>query len=127
MDLHEDPQTNTMTALFELPRVSRENAQIGMQNDILSMAGECKEKGKRDESGYMVHECRYGKFSRGIAPSECNRVHSGQFSCGSIGPDAIFCHRARSHQGQYARRRCHCGVPVAKSTPETVPKRNAIS
>ncbi|KAI0683266.1 HSP20-like chaperone [Cytidiella melzeri] len=66
MDVHEDAQTNTVTATFELPGLKKEDVNIDIHNNVLSISGESKISSDRDENGYAVRERRYGKFSRSI-------------------------------------------------------------
>ncbi|EPQ49964.1 HSP20-like chaperone [Gloeophyllum trabeum ATCC 11539] len=64
MDVHEDNQNNLVTATFELPGLKKEDVNIDVQNNQLSVSGETKISSERDENGYAVRERRYGKFSR---------------------------------------------------------------
>lgn len=66
MDVHEDAQTNTVTATFELPGLKKEDVNIDVHNNILTVSGESKVDTNRDENGWAVRERRYGKFSRSI-------------------------------------------------------------
>ena len=67
MDLHEDDQNNVVTATFELPGLKKEDVNIDMHNNMLTISGESKISSERDENGYAVRERRYGKFSRSIS------------------------------------------------------------
>ncbi len=64
MDLHENNDSNVVTATFEFPGVSRENVEIDVQNGKLSVSAETKQSSEHDEHGYAVRERRYGKYSR---------------------------------------------------------------
>ncbi|EPQ50612.1 HSP20-like chaperone [Gloeophyllum trabeum ATCC 11539] len=64
MDVHEDAQKNIVTATFELPGLKKEDVQIDVHNNQLSISGESNISADRDENGYAVRERRYGKFSR---------------------------------------------------------------
>lgn len=66
MDVHEDEKTNTVTATFELPGLKKEDVNIDVHNNLLTVSGETKISSERDENGYAVRERRYGKFSRSI-------------------------------------------------------------
>lgn len=55
-----------MTATFELPGLSKENVQIDVHNNVLTVSGESKISSERDENGYAVRERRFGRFSRAI-------------------------------------------------------------
>jgi HSP20 family protein len=64
MDLHENKESNTVTATFEFPGFKKEDIQIDMQNGRLTVAAENKISSEHEESGYAVRERRYGKFLR---------------------------------------------------------------
>lgn len=64
LDLHENPETNTVTATFELPGLKKEDVQIDVQNNRLTVSGETKISSEHKEEGYVMRERRYGKFSR---------------------------------------------------------------
>ena len=64
MDLHENADSNTVTATFELPGLSKENIQIDVHNDRINISGETQISSEHEESGYAVRERRYGKFAR---------------------------------------------------------------
>ncbi|KZT74982.1 HSP20-like chaperone [Daedalea quercina L-15889] len=66
LDLHEDEKTNVVTASFELPGLKKDDVNIDVQNNVLTVSGESKVSSDRDEDGYAVRERRYGKFSRAI-------------------------------------------------------------
>ncbi|KAI0776584.1 HSP20-like chaperone [Trametes elegans] len=76
IDLHEDKEKNLVTATFELPGLKKEDVNIDVHNNVLTVSGETKQTEERKESGYVVKERRYGKFSRslpvpeGIKPEE---------------------------------------------------------
>ncbi|KAG6332636.1 hypothetical protein ID866_6451 [Astraeus odoratus] len=64
MDLHENKETNTVTATFELPGLKSEDVSIEVQQNRLTVSGEYNKTESRDESGYALRECFRGKFSR---------------------------------------------------------------
>ncbi|KDR81701.1 hypothetical protein GALMADRAFT_89952 [Galerina marginata CBS 339.88] len=64
MDLHEDPDKNLVTATFELPGLKKQDVQIDVNNNRLTISGETKLSDDHEEGGYAVRERRYGKFSR---------------------------------------------------------------
>ena len=64
--MHEDTQNNTVLATFELPGLKKEDVNIDVHNNMLTVSGESKISSDRDENGYAVRERRYGKFSRSI-------------------------------------------------------------
>ena len=66
MDVHEDAEKNIVTATFELPGLKKEDVNIDVQNNVLTVSGESKISSERNENGYAVRERRYGKFSRSL-------------------------------------------------------------
>ena len=66
MDVHEDEKANQVTASFELPGLKKEDVNIDVHNNVLTISGESKTSSDRDEDGYAVRERRYGKFSRAL-------------------------------------------------------------
>ncbi|KAF5381050.1 hypothetical protein D9615_004036 [Tricholomella constricta] len=64
MDLHENAQTNTVTATFELPGLKKEDVNIEHQNGRLTISAETKLSEEYEKSGYAVRERRFGKVSR---------------------------------------------------------------
>lgn len=55
-----------MTATFELPGLSKENVQIDVRDNVLTVSGESTISSERDDKGYSVRERRFGKFSRSL-------------------------------------------------------------
>jgi len=66
MDLHENPETKTMTATFELPGLKSEDVAVEVQGNRLTISGESKRSENYDKAGYAVQERSYGKFSRSL-------------------------------------------------------------
>ena len=66
IDLHEDKEKNLVTATFELPGLKKEDVNIDVHNNLLTVSGESKAETERNEDGYAVRERRYGKFSRSL-------------------------------------------------------------
>ena len=66
MDVHEDAKNNTVLATFELPGLKKEDVNIDVNNNMLTVSGESRLSSDRDENGYAVRERRYGRFSRSI-------------------------------------------------------------
>jgi hypothetical protein len=64
MDLHDDPKSNTVTAALELPGVKKEDINIDITNNRLTISAEVKKDEEREESGYAIRERRYGRFQR---------------------------------------------------------------
>ncbi|KAJ7590195.1 small heat shock protein [Mycena floridula] len=64
MDLHENAQTNTVTATFEFPGIDKEAIQIDVHNGRMTVSAETKISSDHDQEGYAVRERHFGKFSR---------------------------------------------------------------
>ncbi|THH15411.1 hypothetical protein EW146_g5050 [Bondarzewia mesenterica] len=105
MDVHEGKGTNTVTAAFELPGLKKEDVQIDVHNNRLTVAGESKADSERKEEGYAVRERRYGRFSRTLPLPE------------GIKTEEI---KASMDNGVLT-------VTFPKSSPESVPKKITIS
>ncbi|KAI0753782.1 small heat shock protein [Fomes fomentarius] len=66
MDVHEDKDKNLVTATFDLPGLSKENVQIDIRDNVLTVSGESTISNEHNEQGYAVRERRFGKFSRSL-------------------------------------------------------------
>lgn len=66
MDVHEDAEKNTVSATFELPGLKKDDVNIDVHNNVLTISGESKISSDCAENGYAVRERQYGKFSRSI-------------------------------------------------------------
>lgn len=66
MDLHEDPENNTITVLFELPGLSREHVNITVQNGRMEVSGESRLAQQYESGGFAVRERQGGRFYRSI-------------------------------------------------------------
>ena len=66
MDVHEDKEKNLVTATFELPGLKKEDVQIDVHNNVLTVSGETKIDETKEHDGYAVRERRFGRFSRSI-------------------------------------------------------------
>ncbi|KAG2129508.1 HSP20-like chaperone [Suillus bovinus] len=64
MDLHENTETKTVTATFELPGLKQEDVNVEVHGNRLTIFGESKRSENYDKGGYVVQERSYGKFSR---------------------------------------------------------------
>ena len=76
VDVHENKEANTITAMFELPGLKKEDVQIDVHNNRLTVAGENKVDSQRNEDGYAIRERRYGKFSRTLPLPQGIKVSS---------------------------------------------------
>ena len=88
MDLHEDQDKNLVTATFELPGLTKENVQIDVKDNVLTVSGESTISSERDEKGYSVRERRYGKFSRSLPLPQGIKVCCLCRPLGRLGPAA---------------------------------------
>jgi HSP20 family protein len=66
MDLHEDAESNTVTATFDLPGLSKEAVSIDIHNNRLTVSGENRSLQEKMEKSYTVRERGYGRFSRSL-------------------------------------------------------------
>jgi HSP20 family molecular chaperone IbpA len=74
IDIHHDDKANTVTAIFDLPGMQKDDVNIDIHNNILTVSGETKATAQRDEEGYTLRERRYGKFSRSISMPQGAKV-----------------------------------------------------
>ena len=74
LDLQENPDTNVVTAKFELPGIKRDDVNIDIQNDRLSVSGKTSADETREEGNYVVRERTYGEFSRTLSLSPGTKV-----------------------------------------------------
>ena len=79
MDLHEDRDQNMMTAQFELPGLTKENVNIDLRDNVLTVSGEYTMESDRDERGYSVRERRFGKFARSLPVPQGIKVRRVRF------------------------------------------------
>lgn len=64
MDLHEDPDKNLVTAIFEVPGMTKDNIELNVQNGRLIVNAEISQSSEYDDRGWAVRERRFGKHSR---------------------------------------------------------------
>ncbi|KAJ7051166.1 small heat shock protein [Mycena amicta] len=66
MDLHENTDSNIITATFELPGVKKEDVHIETlpEQGRLRVSAESKISEEHEKDGYAIRERRFGKFSR---------------------------------------------------------------
>ncbi|KAI1783581.1 small heat shock protein [Ganoderma leucocontextum] len=105
MDLHEDKEKNLVTAQFELPGLTKENVNIDLRDNVLTVSGEGAMSSEYDERGYAIRERRFGKFSRSLP------VPPG------IKPQDV---QANMNHGVLT-------VTLPRSTPEQAPKKITIA
>lgn len=74
LDLKESPE-GTMTASFELPGMTKDDVNIELHGDRLTISGETKSSSERTENeNYIVQERRFGKFSQSLPVPEGTEV-----------------------------------------------------
>ncbi len=81
MDVHEDKDKNLVTATFDLPGLSKENVQIDIRDNVLTVYGESTISSEHNEQGYAVRERRFGKFSRSLPVPQGIKVCVEIFGC----------------------------------------------
>ncbi|KAI0655801.1 HSP20-like chaperone [Cubamyces menziesii] len=104
IDLHEDKEKNLVTATFELPGLKKEDVNIDVHNNVLTVSGESKQSEEHNDHGFVVKERRYGKFSRSIPVPQ------------GIKPEEI---KANLENGVLT-------VTFPRTTPEQAPKKIAV-
>jgi HSP20 family protein len=65
MDLHENSETNTMTAIFEIPGLRKEEMHLSVRNGRLTVSGEVGAPDLGD-GDYIVRERARGYFNRTV-------------------------------------------------------------
>jgi len=66
MDIYENADGNTVSATFELPGLKKEDVNIDVHQNHLTVSGESTDSSERKEDGFALRERRYGQFSRTI-------------------------------------------------------------
>ena len=64
MDVQESEDSNTITAIFEVPDLRHEDVVIQLQENRLTVSGEHKVSNAVEENGHTIRERHYRKFSR---------------------------------------------------------------
>ncbi|KIK35490.1 hypothetical protein CY34DRAFT_812094 [Suillus luteus UH-Slu-Lm8-n1] len=64
MDLHENAETKTVTATFELPGIKQQDVNVEVHGNRLTISGESKRSENHTKGNCVVQERSYGKFSR---------------------------------------------------------------
>ncbi|KAG6325973.1 hypothetical protein ID866_13116, partial [Astraeus odoratus] len=76
LDIHEDEESNSITAKLELPGLKSEDISIEVEEGHLTVSGEFPKENPHSENGYSIRERRPGKFWRtiqipgGVKPGE---------------------------------------------------------
>jgi len=106
MDLHEDSSKNLVTASFELPGLQKEDINIDVHNNRLSVSGESKMSKDYDEHGWAVCERRFGKFSRTLQLPQGVKVCHHHDSLISLTSLSFFA--GQPDQSKHEQRHPHC-------------------
>ncbi|KAA1479484.1 HSP20-like chaperone [Dentipellis sp. KUC8613] len=104
IDVHEDKEKNIVTTTFELPGLKKEDVDIEVNNNVLTVSGTAKSDSERKEEEYTVRERRFGNFLRQVSLPEGTK------------PDAI---KASMEHGVLT-------VSFPRTAPEKAPKKVAI-
>ncbi|KAK0494046.1 HSP20-like chaperone [Armillaria luteobubalina] len=64
MDICENASTNTVTASFEFPGLSKDDISIDVHNGRMTVSAESRISEEHEKDGYAIRERRYGKFTR---------------------------------------------------------------
>lgn len=74
LDLKESPD-GTMTASFELPGLTKDDVNIELHGDRLTISGEAKSSSERTENeNYVIRERHFGRFSQSLPVPEGTEV-----------------------------------------------------
>jgi HSP20 family protein len=59
--------TDAVVIKAQVPGIPKDNIQVSVTDDAITLKGEMKEEEKKEEKNYTRREFRYGAFSRTIA------------------------------------------------------------
>ena len=113
-----------MTATFELPGLRKEDVEIQVHNNRLTVSGESSTSEELDSEGYAVRERRYGRFSRTLPLPTGTKVRNCRVILLFISYSYIL------NQPEEVQARMDNGVLAVKfpkSKPETEAKRITVS
>ena len=91
MDIHENPETNLITATFELPGLRKEDVHIDLHKNRLIISGETSFASDKEESGFVLKERRRGKFSRSLPLPQNIQVSQASADRVQVKSDPISC------------------------------------
>jgi HSP20 family protein len=124
MDIREDSNANAVTALFELPGLKKEDVNIDVHNNRLTVSGESKSSSEREGEGWVIRECSYGSFSRSLQLPTGVKVSWDCFNRTTTVTDSILMQpeeiKAKMENGVLA-------VTFPKTTAEQAPKKITVS
>ncbi|KAL1941500.1 hypothetical protein VTO73DRAFT_6939 [Trametes versicolor] len=70
VDVHEDKEKNLVNATFELPGINKQDVNIDLRSNVLTVSGESKDESEKQENGFVVRERRFGRFARSLPVPE---------------------------------------------------------
>ena len=76
MDVYEEK--NEIVVKTELPGMSRDDIQINITDNVLTITGEKKEEGEVKEEDYYRRERTYGRFSRALELPKAVQIEKAQ-------------------------------------------------
>ena len=126
LDLHEDKDKNLVTATFELPGLAKENVNIDLTDNVLTISGESTISSERDEKGYAVRERRYGKFSRSLPVPQGIKVSPVGFPI-PCGNRLILTNAEQPEDIKASMENGVLTVTFPRTTPEQAPKKITIA
>jgi hypothetical protein len=66
LNLLENAETNLITAMFELPGLTKQEVQLSIQGNTLILSAENKTPSEHEEGHYLIHERQSGKLRRSL-------------------------------------------------------------
>lgn len=93
MDVYESATDNLVTAVLELPGMTKENVSIDVQGNQLVVTGEQRQERERAEGNYVQKERPAGKYFRTLPLPSGTRVSLivSVRICDFFGTDSVHC------------------------------------
>lgn len=60
--------------MFELPGINKQDVNIDLRSNVLTISGESKDESEKQENGFVVRERRFGRFARSLPVPEGIKV-----------------------------------------------------
>lgn len=127
MDIHEDEKQNIITATFELPGLKKEDVNIDVHNNVLTISGETKTSNEKDENGFVVRERRFGKFSRSVPLPQGVKVCTAFLHRRCVMDKCANPEFAQAEDVKASLENGVLNVTFPKTTPEQAPKKVTIA
>ena len=115
MDVHENRETNTVTATFDLPGIKSDDVNIDVNHDMLTISGDTSTSEQRDEHGFTVRERSWGKFSRTLMLPQGTKVSVVEIWV-SLFLLSNENRLARRGQGEDGKRGAECDIPQGSTS-----------